>query len=379
LINLKKSTIYSRVVRLGETFQVEVSEIIKELFPKPLSILILKIFGYEKKYSIITPLFMYGKIIGAFAITSLNLADYFIPSVKNLVIHISTALELSYERKKQRQAQEKIKMLSSAVEQSIDGIAIFDLEDRLTYANRAFTQMLGFNQEEMQGMYLKNLNNKELFPVIRYMKQIKERGRWEGELYHRRKDGSIFPTYISATLLKGNNAMTNGILAVIKDITSLQDAELSIKETNLKLAEQKNQLLKKNIALKEVLAQVEFEKRQIKDQIKENIDRAIIPIINNLRNKDNSNEFLKENLDIIYNNLKDISSSFARKLINNFIKLSSREIEVCNWIKNGHTNKEIAKMLKLSILTIERHRHNIRKKLGIAHEKVNLHTYLKQL
>ncbi len=55
------------------------------------------------------------------------------------------------------------------------------------------------------------------------------------------------------------------------------------------------------------------------------------------------------------------------------------ELEICNLIKNGLPNKEIAVLLQISLLTVERHRHNIRKKLHIDNEKINLATFLRDL
>ncbi|MFK7825461.1 MAG: helix-turn-helix transcriptional regulator [Oligoflexales bacterium] len=56
--------------------------------------------------------------------------------------------------------------------------------------------------------------------------------------------------------------------------------------------------------------------------------------------------------------------------------LSPKEIQICNMIKNGLTVKEIAQMFHLSPRTVDKHRENIRKKLGLKSKKINLATYL---
>ncbi|MBW2739323.1 MAG: helix-turn-helix transcriptional regulator [Deltaproteobacteria bacterium] len=58
------------------------------------------------------------------------------------------------------------------------------------------------------------------------------------------------------------------------------------------------------------------------------------------------------------------------------LKLTPAEIQVIDFIKHGKTTKEIAQFLNLAISTIDFHRSNIRKKLGIKNKKINLRTQL---
>jgi two-component system invasion response regulator UvrY len=45
--------------------------------------------------------------------------------------------------------------------------------------------------------------------------------------------------------------------------------------------------------------------------------------------------------------------------------LSQREIEIISYIKKGHSSKEIADALSISVKTVEVHRYNILKKLNL--------------
>jgi len=77
--------------------------------------------------------------------------------------------------------------------------------------------------------------------------------------------------------------------------------------------------------------------------------------------------------------LKEITSPFLDALKTTYARLSPRELEVCRLIKNGMTSKEIAETLNLSVMTVHKYRELIRKKLGLVHNEVNLHTYLQSL
>jgi DNA-binding CsgD family transcriptional regulator len=78
-------------------------------------------------------------------------------------------------------------------------------------------------------------------------------------------------------------------------------------------------------------------------------------------------------------NLENLTSSFGKKVTDKKFKLTPKEIELCNMIRSDFTNKDIAGHLNLSVQTVEKHRKNIRHKLGITSKKVNLSTYLQHL
>ncbi len=119
-IDLGKSSIYRQVVREGKTIQAKDSDIIDELLPQPLAYLISKTMGYEKKRSILTPLRRNREIIGVFAMSSTELSDCLIPSVKNFTRHISAALELADECAQRKRIEEALRKAHSELERKVE-------------------------------------------------------------------------------------------------------------------------------------------------------------------------------------------------------------------------------------------------------------------
>ena len=84
-------------------------------------------------------------------------------------------------------------------------------------------------------------------------------------------------------------------------------------------------------------------------------------------------------LEIVENNLKEIISPFMRNLSSKYQALTPMEIQVAGLVKEGKTTKDIAGLLSRSHRAIEFHRNNLRKKIGLTHQKANLRSYLQSL
>jgi PAS domain S-box-containing protein len=227
--------------------------------------------------------------------------------------------------------------------------------------NPAYEPNVGMSAEEVQGKRVTEIFG--FAPFLDIYAKVAETGEptsFEAYLPPLKKYFRI-----SAFSLRKGNFVT-----VFTDITQRKEAEEALSRQQVLLEE-------KNIALKQLIDQVELEKRRIEEQVRTNVDRLLIPLLMKMKGKGSQLDSMY--IELMKDNLKIITSSFGRKISKEEFGLTTREIEICNLIKSGLTSKEIGEILNVCYRTIETHRNNIRKKLGLKDRKINLTTYLKSL
>ena len=127
----------------------------------------------------------------------------------------------------QKRAEEKIRILSSAVEQSIDGIAIANDVKGFTYVNEAFAGMHGYTPEEMIGMNIGDVSDPE-FPdqVPEIIERLSIDGSYRGETSRIRKDGTSFTVLQSSTAMRFSGSKVRWAVTICRDITERKQTEI---------------------------------------------------------------------------------------------------------------------------------------------------------
>jgi PAS domain S-box-containing protein len=175
----------------------------------------------------------------------------------------------------------------------------------------------------------------------------------------------------------GNNHIT-GLIHVVRDITKRKETEYSLIQSRKELSIQAAELMEANAALKVLLKQRENDKVELEENISANFKTLVVPYMEKLKNanlKPESSEYIS----ILESNLNKIISAFSQKLSSKYFGFTPKEIQVANLLKEGWQSKDIAEMFNLSFETVNCHRQNIRKKLGIQNKKTNLRSYLLSL
>ena len=135
-------------------------------------------------------------------------------------------IDVSTERKAEEQTR-----LAATTFETHEGITITDANAIVLKVNKAFTRITGYTHEEAVGQhisFLKSGRHDALF-YSDLWNQLIESGKYEGEVWNRRKNGEFFPEWITITAVKDNNYVITNYVGVFSDITAKKASEDEIR------------------------------------------------------------------------------------------------------------------------------------------------------
>jgi PAS domain S-box-containing protein len=147
------------------------------------------------------------------------------------------------------------------------------------------------------------------------------------------------------------------------------------KRTASELRASSERLQEMNTAMRVILDKRIEDHQRMEELIRLNLKELIDPFLNRLENS-GLRRTQKQLLEVIRMNLEEVVGSSMPEFSNKYYMFSPNELQVANLIRQGKTSKEVARLLNLSVRTVDSYRDSIRKKLGLKNKKINLRTYL---
>lgn len=181
------------------------------------------------------PLNFNGQVIGIFTIYSAY-PNVFDSEMINLLSTLSddiSAAILHLDQEQQRLvAEDKLRQLSQAVEQSANAIIITNSDGEIEYVNRSFTQLTGYTLREVAGRTPKLFKSEETPESV--SKEIWETllagNEWSGEFQNKKKDGALYWSLQSISPIKDEQGNVTHYLSTQEDNTELHIAQETIKK-----------------------------------------------------------------------------------------------------------------------------------------------------
>ena len=141
---------------------------------------------------------------------------------------------LEIELTQHNKAKDWLKLFSHSFESSLDGLAMGNIEKKITYVNEAFSKMFGYSKEEIVGKEITFLYTDDQMPLVKKALTLTMKGGWNGELMGKKKDGTLFPVWISSSRVLDEKGNIVAHMASHRDITEQKQIAESMRKSEEK-------------------------------------------------------------------------------------------------------------------------------------------------
>jgi PAS domain S-box-containing protein len=330
-------------------------------------------------------------------------------------LYANVCHELAERKRTEAVLRESEGRYRTFLESSPDPIVVYDMRGVASYVNPAFEQTFGLSRDELLGKQIDFVpleNVPETKAAIQRMLSGQKIHLFETRRLTR--EGKALDVQLSSTLYQDGDGRPLGNIVTLRDISDRKRAEeelnkyrghleelvaertAELAQANLKLEQeveerkraekalrkrekelqaQSHHLAEVNTALRVLLKQREEDKKELGEIVLQNIQELVSPYLQKVISG-RLDTHQRTLVRILETNLNNITSPFINKLTSGSAKLTPVEIRVAGLVKEGKPNKEIAEILIVSKNTVLFHRHNIRAKLNLKNNKINLRSHL---
>lgn len=158
-----------------------------------------------------------NKVLGTFAIYHREPAT---PRAQDLEL-IRQSAGLAAVVLERAQDHEDQRLAKVVFEQSLEGIMVTDLENRVLMVNQAFESLTGFSAAEVVGHPPAFLDSQRDSPKLEAARRdsLARSGRWQGDLWGRKKSGEGYPLAMSIATVKDAAGSPSHFISIITDVS----------------------------------------------------------------------------------------------------------------------------------------------------------------
>lgn len=238
---------------------------------------------------------------------------------------------------------------------------------KIVAANPRAHDTFKYSSETLYGMgFLQLIATAERETLGEIFSGMGAQASWKGRIVGLSADGIEFPADINIKQMP--DAANTHFCVLLRDRVELE-------HLSERLQQEKSHRREMYITLRNVMNSVEKEKKGVDRLIAHKIEAFLLPTLEKIRQEPNR-DLRNSYIELIRDQLLGLTKAFPRNLDIGFVRLTRTEMKICQYLQAGYASKEIADAMHISLETIQTHRRNIRKKLGLHGRKISLYTFL---
>ena len=126
-----------------------------------------------------------------------------------------------------KQTEERLRQMARVFENTMEGVMITDARERIEMVNHAFTTITGYAEAEVRGQTPRLLKSRRQDPQFyaTMWASIQATGHWQGEVWNRRRNGEIYPEWLTISTVENERRQITHYVGVFSDISSLKQSQ----------------------------------------------------------------------------------------------------------------------------------------------------------
>lgn len=253
---------------------------------------------------------------------------------------------------------------------SLNAAFILDDKGRIATINKQAAETLSVDGHELTGMHAAELFDKRFHDAFTHCfdRVINHCGDTVDMRIEalRQQEGKGFPAQVllKSFTLDGDD----GVYMVLRDLNDRITLENELINHMVENRELKT-------TIKHLIRSVEQQKSDMRDELLDAMNRQVLGVLENMAREEDP-RIREEFRHLIVERLTRLTGKSESQVDPCLLDLSPTEMDICQYIQMGRGTKEIANFTNSSFETIQTHRKNIRKKLGLKGKKITLYAYL---
>jgi diguanylate cyclase (GGDEF)-like protein/PAS domain S-box-containing protein len=139
----------------------------------------------------------------------------------------SGVLGISTDITEIKQSTEQLRLAGIVLDNTADGVFITNARGHILSINNAFTKISGFDAAESIGLkpnlLISDKQNNAFYREL--LKSLKLSGFWRGELWNRRKDGELYPQWLTINTVYNDSGKLINYVAVFSDLSAINQSQ----------------------------------------------------------------------------------------------------------------------------------------------------------
>ncbi|MFW5971452.1 MAG: LuxR C-terminal-related transcriptional regulator [Desulfovermiculus sp.] len=247
-------------------------------------------------------------------------------------------------------------------------ILFMDSQFTIIMANSSWNWLLGWKEGELVGRAISRIFPEDQFQDFYNLNQCLQQDEqyWQGEFLIQKSNESSITVQITTQRVELLD-QTIYVLYLDKVLADIQES---------KKAEAAQGGIYGAETLIRALQSLEQAHSRYQLELAHQIEVSLLPTLKKMSYEPDS-QIRRSYQTVLSNELASLLNELPLEGDQDLLKLTPTEMEVCKYIQSGLSSKEIAELKHSSFDTIQTHRKNIRKKMGLNGQKTPLCTFLR--